>query len=378
VERYKLNHAIRTGLSRLLLTLAGFLVRVTGLIEPQEARGDEHPDGAASADETDGWPEAWAARVKNAKQVTWFSFKAGNRVPMNRAVSQETRSSMDHAKTNENVNRETPPIAVKDTPQTGKPERPVPGMPVATEQNQEKTVSTPLRPPVTESGPRVFDPKTRQWVPISMSVPSVEKRAFEQGTSFSEIAPQVITPQAIDRTTPSMDLRETSHGRKNSGHSDASTLWTAAASQPGIPEFPRVSTDAGPVHHGEFEVQGGIPQPDNSGICPWPSLDPGFPEKPAEHVNGNTMSGHDLSPESHGPNETYEYKESRKYPRSQPPVFVQAPQSPDVPDLPCPWPELDPFDLPGTPEKTDRRGDTGRSLRLKLEQKGSLWSVSRF
>jgi hypothetical protein len=64
--------------------------------------------------------------------------------------------------------------------------------------------------------------------------------------------------------------------------------------------------------------------------------------------------------------------------RSAPPTGEGLPE-PRPRDLPHPWPELQPFDLAGELQQTEKwSGGDDRLLRLKLEQKGSLWSVWRF
>jgi len=373
VERSKVRTLIRTGLVRVLLSLSGFLVRVTNLINLEQMADDDE----GTSEIPDSWPEAWTQRIKNAKHVSWFSFKAQRNAPSQRQRTLKNEALSDKAPMAENRYRQVTDVSMPvQKPRSGVRSAPV------------ETISTTSR---------VFDPRTRLWIYESSG---------EQTSAGLELFP-----------------------------TDGGVLLTG---QPGSGKARITVPDLAPFPFQNMESERPLPEqgvnsiepPESSSFDPPGKIREEGPD-PDVHTNGNLSPLDRFSP---SPIQTKPHSEVRffettrnetkssamagqerptenvpSYPRwteigsfDDPAVrsnkneFSSFSSHADMPAkeqgptpegfkeemalaLNRPWPELEEFEFPRDLKENEHRGDNqDRLLRLKLEQKGSLWSVSRF
>lgn len=371
VERSKVSDIIRTGLVRVLLTLSGFLVRVTGLINRINHTQTADDDGMYKSH--DSWPAEWTQRIKNAKHVTWFSFKAKRNVPV------QGQKTMKNAARKDGVS----PVDLldsRDTDDSSRAREPHSGA---------RSVSIENSPPAL----KVFDPRTRLWVyessgessaagseraPMGDGLPTTGRShtgkaeanpgfmpfPFHNVESSKPLPEPVVSPfeslepKSFDlpRKTQEADINLDTH---LNGHLqepnwfESSPIQKTPRSEARYSETTRNETKASILSSQEQATGNVPPYPRWAEIGAFDNSSVPFP-KPSTTSSGNTM-----------------IKEQGQSPNG----FNEDPAT----TLNRPWPELEEFVFPEDRTISTNRGDSQRRLlQLKHEQKGSLWSVSRF
>lgn len=377
VERFKVRTLIRTGLVRVLLSLSGFLVRVTGLINAEKNSGQTADDDESMNESPDSWPEAWTQRIKSAKHVSWFNFKAQRNAPLQRHRTLKNEALSDKAPMAENrVSQDTDVSMPIHKPHSGARSAPV------------ETI-----PPIS----RVFDPRTRLWIYESSGeqtsavpepfhtdggVPLTGQTESEKaGITAPNLAPFPFQNMESEKPLPEQGVNriESLHPssfdppgkyREEGPDSDVrmngnlpaldrfspSPIQTTSRSEVWFPETTRDKTKAS-VIPGQERPTENVPS-----YPRWAEI--GSFDDPAVRSNKtefSSFSSHaDMPAKEQGPS-TEGFKEDM------------------TPALNRPWPELEEFEFPMVRKGTEHRDDNqDRRLRLKLEQKGSLWRVSRF
>jgi hypothetical protein len=376
VERSKVRTLIRTGLVRVLLSLSGFLVRVTGLINSEKNSGQTADDESMN-ENPDSWPEAWTQRIKSAKHVTWFNFKAQRNAPLQRQRTLKNEALSDKAPMAENrVNQDMDVSMPIHKPHSGARSAPV------------ETI-----PPIS----RVFDPRTRLWIyessgertsaePESFPTDSGVPLTGQPGSEKAGITVPALAPFPFQNMESEKPLPE-------QGVNRIEPLAPSSFDPPG--KFREEGPDS------DVHINGNLPALDrfrSSPIQTTPRSEVRFTETIRNETKSSAMAGQERPTEN-----------VPSYPRwteigtfddpavrsnktefssfsshTDMPVKEQGP-SPEgfkeemAPALNRPWPELEEFEFPRDLKEAEHRGDNhDRLLRLKLEQKGSLWSVSRF
>lgn len=377
VERSKVRTLIRTGLVRVLLSLSGFLVRVTGLINSEKNSGQTADDDESMNESPDSWPEAWTQRIKSAKHVSWFSFKAQRNVPLQRQRTLKNEALSDKAPMAENrVSQDTDVSMPIHKPHSGAKPAPVVTIPLISrvfdprtrlwiyESSGEQTSARPEPFPTTDSGFPLTghsgSGKTGITAPNLAPFPfqnmESERPLPEQGPNRLEpLEASSFEPPGIREEGPDSDV----HTNENLPELDRfrpSPIQTKPRSEARFSETTRNETKA-------FDMAGQERPTENVPSYPrWTEI--GSFDGPAVRSNKNEFSSFS--------------------PHSDMPAKEQGPSTEGIKDemapaLNRPWPELEEFEFPRDLKENEHRGDNhDRLLRLKLEQKGSLWSVSRF
>lgn len=359
VERSKVRTLIRTGLVRVLLSLSGFLVRVTGLINSEKNSGQTADDESMN-ENSDSWPEAWTQRIKSAKHVSWFSFKAQRNAPFHR---QRTLKPDKDPMVENRVSQDT------DV-----------SMPIHKPHSGAKSALEEAIPPIS----RVFDPRTRLWIYESSGEqtsagpePFPPEGGFpltgQLGSEKAGITVPGLAPFPFHNMEPERPLPEP---RVNRNESQASLAIDPTGK----------SQEEGPDSNGH--MNGSLPALDRFSSPP-------IQVTTRDETKSSSMAGHERPTENVpsyprwtgiGPLDDTAARSNKTVFSSYAdmPVREQGPSLEGMKDemdpaLNRPWPELEEFEFPRDLKQTEHRGDNhDRLLRLKLEQKGSLWSVSRF
>lgn len=377
MERSKVRTLIRTGLVRVLLSLSGFLVRVTGLINAEKNSGQTADDDESISDSPDSWPDAWTKRIKSAKHVTWFSFKAKRNVPFQ---SPRTLKNVAHQEDGSAADlrdrRDSDVSSIVHTPSSG---------------------YKSVRPEDNTPSSRVFDPRTRLWIYESSG-----ERTSSEPESFPTDGGVPLTGQPGSEkagiTTQNLVLfpfqnMESERPLPEPGVTRIEPLAPSSFDSPGKSREERPDSDV--------LINGNLPELDRfrpSPIQTIPRSEARFSDTTRNETKATSMPGQERSIENvpsyprwteigsfDDPAVSTNKTEFSSFSsHADMPVKEQGP-SPEgfteemAPALNRPWPELEEFEFPRDLKETEHRGDNqNRLLRLKLEQKGSLWSVSRF
>lgn len=373
VERSKVRTLIRTGLVRVLLSLSGFLVRVTGLINSEKNSGQAADDDESMNESSDSWPEAWTQRIKSAKHVSWFSFKAQSNAPFQR---QRTLKP-DKAPMEENRVSQDTDVS----------------MPIHKPHSGSKSAPEEAILPIS----RVFDPRTRLWIyessgertsagpepyPPDGGVPLTgQPESGKTGITAPNLAPFPFQNMESERPLPEQ------------GPNRLEPLEASSFNPPG--KFREEGPDSD-VHTNE-----NLPVLDRfrpSPIQTMPRSEARFSETTRNETKASAMAGQERPTEnvpsyprwaeigsfddpaiSSNKTEFSSFSSHANMPAKEQGPSPEGIKDEMAPALNRPWPELEEFEFPRDLKETEHRGDNqDRLLRLKLEQKGSLWSVSRF
>lgn len=341
-----LNVLIRAALARLLVSLAGFLVRMTEQIRPVDVETETRAEDSPAT--PNGWPEDWARRIRQAGPVTWFRFSSKG--PRTRIPSADP---------------ETEPTGIKDVPKDEAPRVSMetignskdPGVP-ETAVRQDRMDVTPDRPEPSNVR-RIFDRDTRRWVPAPAPAP------VRPGAPGSWPSILIRRHDVFNRDDPGPSEK---HPATRSSKPADPLKVNSETTDPTIPgtQEPAVT----PGKRCDLPDRAVTPVPElfsrQDRVEP---LFPDFIEPPGPSLSGTE----DLPP-------------ARTREPVTPDMFQsQLPSVPDdslsrsIPDVSRPWPELDAVDFSREPRNNNGgSAETKRRLRLELEQKGHLWSVSRF
>lgn len=382
-----LSNAFLVGTARMLTIASGFLLRITEQNVP-ENHSNPLADREGSApkdyesDPTKKWPEVWAQRISAANNVTWFSFDVNK--GMNIQYPKPIHTLDNRTK---NTERPNPQRIVADPLKEVQLE----GKRKPSDMEKKVTSVEADNPSHSAETPRVFDSKKRFWVYKDHENPKPQKP--------EKVNPVVRVPE---KTGPGVEYHKTSEpfGQnrvqptrvtlKNEDLLDMSmaeelmtekTLGDIRPAQTPVRTWPQddyILRDFREIPSGISRQQEPMPlRPEpvrNNDDVTRDRLsvenEPPFSGKWPDFINTDTPSS-----ESTRPHVSSFIEETGKTHTGRKSILRNEPS----PEAEKHWPELENFAAHPelmTMEKDPENHD--RILRLKQEQKGSLWSVLRF
>jgi hypothetical protein len=362
---------------RVLLSLSGFLVRVSGLINSEKNSGQTADDDESMNEIPDSWPEAWTQRIKSAKHVSWFSFKAQRNAPFQRQRTLKNEALSDKAPMAENRVSQDTDVS----------------MPIHKPHSGAKSAIEEAMPPIS----RVFDPRTRLWIYESSG-----ERTSARLEPFPSDGGVPLTGQPESGktkiTTPNLapfpfQNMESERPLPEQGVNRIQPVDPSSFDSPG--KFREEGPDSD-VHTNE-----NLPELDRFRPAPIqtiPRSEAWFSETTRNETKASAMAGQERPTENvpsyprwteigsfddpavrSNKNEFSSFSSQTDMPAKEQCPSPEGFKEEMAPALNRPWPELEEFEFPMDLKENEHRGDNhDRLLRLKLEQKGSLWSVSRF
>ena len=344
MERSGLNVLIRAALARLLVSLTGFLVRMTEQIRPVDVEAETRSEDSTAV--PNGWPEDWARRIRQAGPVSWFSFRSnGPGKKTGTPESDVTPSEMEASGTNGEPQVSEP--SVERSRETAGDETTIP--------DRRSDLEPPRPEPVSVR--RVFDQAARLWVEETVTTQPETRQTFRLESPFPEKASGSETTGEETGNRP-----ETPHVFQTVSRDDAAPAFRPVPVKHQTLFFRDIPVDRPALVTPDHPVEAGFSP------VQFPGLDLDRPrDVPIGSGTGQgTYSG--------------SFETGQEQPlKTLPPLLPEEPKARDERETPRPWPALEAFDLVREHPKT-MAGSTAseRQIRLEHEQKGQLWSVSRF